>query len=417
MTQQDPLETLLKEENLQKVTRLIDVLPTIEKITDKLNEMDKKGELDFMLDMLSQAVSIADAIQKADLMNTLVSFGMDQIGKVQALWPLIEKITSDRAIKIIEQLDIDSTLTALEKLTPILNKLTSEKALKTLENIDYDSLLEYVSSLTPILNKLTSEKTLKVLQSLDIEALLSAAEIMTPSLTKLANIMTDMQKSGQMDNLINLMQQGLLLLDTIQKSDLVNTLIAFGMDQIGKVQALWPLIEKMTSEETLSVLQKVNIDGLLNAMNSLMPLMEKMTSDRAIKLIQQLDVEGMLGALEASMPMLKKLTDERTVKALAQMDMDSMINLLMKFAELQRTGVMDRMYKLMDVMADPQLVDTMVSVMEKMTKAIKIWANELPNVKPVGLTGLTGLTRDPDSKMALGVMVSLLKATGKAFKE
>ncbi|MEM2663422.1 MAG: hypothetical protein QW665_09200, partial [Metallosphaera sp.] len=242
MSQQDPLEILLKEENLQKVTKLMDVLPTFEKVAEKLSEMDKKGELDFMLDMLGQVVSIADAMQKADLMNTLVSFGMDQIGKVQALWPLLEKMTSDRVINIIQQLDIDSTLGALEKLAPVLNKLTSDKAIKVLQSIDYDSLLEYMGSLTPLLSKLTSEKTLKIIQSLDMDALLSAAETMTPTLTKLANMMSEMQKSGQLDNLMNLMQQGLALLDTVQKTDLVNTLIAFGMDQIGKVQALWPLL-------------------------------------------------------------------------------------------------------------------------------------------------------------------------------
>ncbi|MEM1859122.1 MAG: hypothetical protein QW396_01690, partial [Metallosphaera sp.] len=65
MSQQDPLEILLKEENLQKVTKLMDVLPTFEKVAEKLSEMDKKGELDFMLDMLGQVVSIADAMQKA----------------------------------------------------------------------------------------------------------------------------------------------------------------------------------------------------------------------------------------------------------------------------------------------------------------------------------------------------------------
>ncbi len=44
-------------------------------------------------------------------------------------------------------------------------------------------------------------------------------------------------------------------------------------------------------------------------------------------------------------------------------------------------------------------------------------ANDLPNVKPVGIGGLAGITRDQDSKYALGIMTSLLKATGKAFKE
>ncbi|EHP68248.1 Protein of unknown function (DUF1641) [Metallosphaera yellowstonensis MK1] len=417
MSQQDPLEILLKEENLQKITKLLDVLPTVEKITEKLSEMDRRGELDFMLDMLGQVVSIADAVQKADLMNTLVSFGMDQISKVQAIWPLMEKLTSDRVINIIQQLDIDSTLTALEKLTPILNKLTSEKALKVLQSIDYDSMLEYISSLTPVMNKLASERTMKIIQSLDLDSLLTAAESMTPAITKLANMMSEMQKSGQLDNLINLMQQGLSLLEAVQKADLVNTLVSFGMDQISKVQAIWPLMEKLTSEETLNLLQKLDLDSTLKAMDAMIPMLQKLTSERAINLMRQMDVEGMLGALEASMPLMKKLTSENTVKAISQLDMDSMINMLMKLAELQRAGVMDRMYKLIDVMADPQLVDTMVTVMEKFAKAMKIWAAELPNVKPVGIGGLAGITRDPDSKYALGIMTSLLKATGRAFKE
>jgi Protein of unknown function (DUF1641). len=152
-------------------------------------------------------------------------------------------------------------------------------------------------------------------------------------------------------------------------------------------------------------------------MDAMIPMLQKLTSERAINLMRQMDVEGMLGALEASMPLMKKLTSENTVKAISQLDMDSMINMLMKLAELQRAGVMDRMYKLIDVMADPQLVDTMVTVMEKFAKAMKIWAAELPNVKPVGIGGLAGITRDPDSKYALGIMTSLLKATGRAFKE
>jgi uncharacterized protein YjgD (DUF1641 family) len=264
MAENDPLETLLKPENLQKINKLVDALPTIEKLTDKLEDLDKKGELDFMLNLTDQAISIADAIQKADLMNTIIAFGMDQLPKIQAMWPLIEKLTSDRALNIIQQIDIDSTLTALEAMTPIMKKLTG---------------------------------------------------------------------------------------------------------------------------------------------------------DRTVKLIQQVDVEGLLSATESAMPIIKKLTDEKTVKIISQLDFDSMVTMMEKFAELQRNGTMDRMMKLIDVMSDPQLVDTMVTMMEKFSKVLKIWANELPNVKPVGTMGLLRISSDKDSAYALGMMTSLLKATGKAFRE
>jgi uncharacterized protein YjgD (DUF1641 family) len=417
MAENDPLETLLKPENLQKINKLVDALPTIEKLTDKLEDLDKKGELDFMLNLTDQAISIADAIQKADLMNTIIAFGMDQLPKIQAMWPLIEKLTSDRALNIIQQIDIDSTLTALEKLTPVMQRMTSEKALKILENIDYDTLLDYASKLTPLLSKLTSEKTLKIIESLDIDTLLNTAETMTPSLNKLASILNDMQKKGQLDNLMNLMEQGLSLIDAAQKADLVNALIAFGMDQLPKIQAMWPLIEKLTSDRALNIIQQIDIDSTLTALEAMTPIMKKLTGDRTVKLIQQVDVEGLLSATESAMPIIKKLTDEKTVKIISQLDFDSMVTMMEKFAELQRNGTMDRMMKLIDVMSDPQLVDTMVTMMEKFSKVLKIWANELPNVKPVGTMGLLRISSDKDSAYALGMMTSLLKATGKAFRE
>ncbi|MEW9491426.1 MAG: DUF1641 domain-containing protein [Candidatus Aramenus sulfurataquae] len=383
---EDTLEVLLKPENLQKVNKFVQVLPTVEKLVDKMEEWDKKGQLDLVMNLTDQVLSIVDAVQKADLINSLIAFGMDQLPKVQAVWPLLEKLTSEKALNLIQQMDVDAMLSALEKLTPVMQKLTSERALKVLESIDYDSLIDYTSKLTPLLSRLTSERTLKVIQSLDIDTLLSAVESMTPSLNKLATILNDMQKKGQLDALLNLIQQGLDLLDAVQKADLINSLIAFGMDQLPKVQAVWPLLEKLTSE-------------------------------KALNLIQQMDVEGLIGAMETAMPLLKKLTDEKTMKTLMQMDIDSMIGMMQKLAELQKSGVMDRMMKLMDVMADPQFLDTMLGVMEKMSKALKIWAADLPNVKPVGAVSLLRLTSDKDTSYALGVMTSLLKATGKAFRE
>ncbi|EWG07170.1 MAG: hypothetical protein ASUL_06613 [Candidatus Aramenus sulfurataquae] len=414
---EDTLEVLLKPENLQKVNKFVQVLPTVEKLVDKMEEWDKKGQLDLVMNLTDQVLSIVDAVQKADLINSLIAFGMDQLPKVQAVWPLLEKLTSEKALNLIQQMDVDAMLSALEKLTPVMQKLTSERALKVLESIDYDSLIDYTSKLTPLLSRLTSERTLKVIQSLDIDTLLSAVESMTPSLNKLATILNDMQKKGQLDALLNLIQQGLDLLDAVQKADLINSLIAFGMDQLPKVQAVWPLLEKLTSEKALNLIQQMDVDAMLSALEKLTPVMQKLTSEKALNLIQQMDVEGLIGAMETAMPLLKKLTDEKTMKTLMQMDIDSMIGMMQKLAELQKSGVMDRMMKLMDVMADPQFLDTMLGVMEKMSKALKIWAADLPNVKPVGAVSLLRLTSDKDTSYALGVMTSLLKATGKAFRE
>jgi Protein of unknown function (DUF1641). len=476
---QDPLETLLKPENLEKLNKIADSLPTIEKLTDKLNEMDKNGQLDFLLNLTDQTLSLLDAVQKADLINTLISFGMEQLPKIQAIWPIIEKLTSDKtlnllqqidldatlnaiealtpmiqkltsdkAISLLKQIDIDATLTAIEKLTPIMKTLTSDKALKVLESINYDALLDSTEKLTPVLQKLTSDKALKVLENLDVDTLLEATVELTPTLNRIAKTMAEMQKKGQIDELLNMMEQGVALLDAVQKADLINTLISFGMEQLPKIQAIWPIIEKLTSDRALALLQKIDVDTTLSAIEALTPMMQKltspkaisliqkfdvdstlaaiealtpmmqkMTSERAIKLVQQLDVEGLLTAMEASLPILKKLTDERTVKTLTQIDIDSMVNMMGKLAELQKNGVLDKMVRLIDVFSDPKLVDNLVLIMEKMSKALNIWVSELPNVKPVGTMGLLRMTSDKDASYALGMMKALLEATGKAFRE
>ncbi|ARM76659.1 DUF1641 domain-containing protein [Acidianus manzaensis] len=238
-----------------------------------------------------------------------------------------------------------------------------------------------------------------------------------PTIEKLTEKIVDMDKKGQVDFMLNLLDQTMSILDAVQKADLVNTLISFGMDQLPKIQAVWPIIEKLTSDRTLNLLQKIDLDATFNALEAMTPVLQKMTSDKAIKLMQQLDIESLLNTMEASMPLLKKLTDEKVVKTFTQLDIDSMINMMGKLSELQRSGALDRMIKLMDIMSDAQLMDTMTAMMEKMAKAIKIWSADLPNVKPVGTMGLLRMTSDKDTAYALGIMTSLLKATGKAFKE
>ncbi|MEM3351088.1 MAG: DUF1641 domain-containing protein [Saccharolobus sp.] len=412
----DPLEELLKPENLNRLSKIVDALPAIEKMTGKLAEMDKRGQVDFILSMLDQTISILDAVQKADLINTLISFGMDQLPKIQAIWPIIEKLTSEKAVNLLTQFDIDSILVALEKLTPVMKKLTSEKVIKILEQIDYDSLIDSTSRLTPILSKLTSDKTIKILESVDIDSLLNVTAKMTPTLNKLATIMDNMYSKGQIDMLINLMEQGISLIDAVQKADLINTLISFGMDQLPKIQAIWPIIEKLTSERTLNILQSIEWDSMFNALEALMPLMKQLTSERAVKIIQQFDVTSTLNAVEALMPVLKKLTDEKTIKTLSQLDVSSLVSLMGKFAELQKSGNLDRLMQLLDVMTDPQFMNGLLLVMDKFSKAFKAWVNDIPNVRPVGTMSLLRVGSDKDVGYALGLMINLAKEVGKTFR-
>ncbi|NON63584.1 hypothetical protein HLB03_12905 [Acidianus sp. DSM 29099] len=144
-----------------------------------------------------------------------------------------------------------------------------------------------------------------------------------------------------------------------------------------------------------------------------------MTSERTIKLLQQLDLDSLLSAMEVGIPVMQKMLNEKTIKMISQMDIDSMMGMMDKVAELQRSGALDRMMKLLDIMADPQLVDSMAMLMEKMSKMMKLWTSELGNVKPAGgaVLRLAGFPQDQDTRMGLGIAFSLLQAMGKAFKE
>ncbi|WOE51715.1 hypothetical protein RQ359_001041 [Sulfuracidifex metallicus DSM 6482 = JCM 9184] len=447
----DPLEILSNQETIESLSKLLEGMPSLVKVTSKLSEMDKKGELDVLMGILDQSASILDAVQKADLINTLITFSMDQIGKVQALWPLLEKMTSERALSLLQSMDIDGLLTAAEKMTPLLQKMTSDKALKLLDGMDIDGLLNATEKLMPIMQKMTNERALKALQSIDYDTLLEATEKLTPALNRMASMMVDLQNKGQLDMLLNTVEQGLSLLDAVQKADLINTLITFSMDQIGKVQALWPLLEKMTSERALSLLQSMDIDGLLTAAEKMTPLLQKMTSDKALKLLDGMDIDGLLNAteklmpimqkmtnertlkliegididsllltMEAAMPLLKKFTDPNMVKMLTQLDWDSMMGMMGKFAELQRTGVMDKMMSMMETFGDPQVIDGLVLMSSKFATAMKMWINELPSVKPAGngfLLKTAGIPADEDVRYAIGIMMSLAKDIGKVFRQ
>lgn len=238
-----------------------------------------------------------------------------------------------------------------------------------------------------------------------------------PTVEKLMTKLQDMDKKGELDFLWNLVDQVVSILDLVQKTDLINSVISFGMDQLPKIQALWPMIEKLTSDRVMNLIQQMDLDSTLRALEAMSPIFEKLTSDKAIKLLQQLDIEGLLNAMEAWMPMMNKLTDEKTVKLLSQIDIDPVLNAMQKIGELQKSGVLDRMVKLIDVIGDAQTIDALTTGMEKFAKALKIWVNDLPNVKPVTLTGLLRATSDKDNAYALGMMLSFLKAIGQAYKQ
>ncbi len=199
-------------------------------------------------------------------------------------------------------------------------------------------------------------------QELDLDKLLSEDNLSRlakmaealPALEKLSNLLTNLEKSGKLDNLLNLMQQGLDLLDAVQRAELVDAIIEFSMDQLPKVQAVWPLLEKLTSEDVLTRLQKLDVDGMVRMLDSLV--------------------------------------------------------------KLQESGAMQKLVELANVMADKDLVEALSTMITKTAPALKEWAKELPQTKPQGLVGITMSLNDPDVKFAMTAMISLLKKIGKALR-
>jgi len=199
-------------------------------------------------------------------------------------------------------------------------------------------------------------------QELDLDKLLSEDNLSRlakmaealPALEKLSNLLTQLEKSGRLDNLLNLMQQGLDLLDAVQRAELVDAIIEFSMDQLPKVQAVWPLLEKLTSEDVLTRLQKLDVDGMVRMLDSLV--------------------------------------------------------------KLQESGAMQKLVELANVMADKDLVEALSTMITKTAPALKEWAKELPQTKPQGLVGITMSLNDPDVKFAMTAMISLLKKIGRALR-
>jgi len=199
-------------------------------------------------------------------------------------------------------------------------------------------------------------------QELDLDKLLSEDNLSRlakmaealPALEKLSNLLTQLDKSGKLDNLLNLMQQGLDLLDAVQRAELVDAVIEFSMDQLPKVQAVWPLLEKLTSEDVLTRLQKLDVDGMVRMLDSLV--------------------------------------------------------------KLQESGAMQKLVELANVMADKDLVEALSTMITKTAPALKEWAKELPQTKPQGLVGITMSLNDPDVKFAMTAMISLLKKIGRALR-
>jgi len=126
------------------------------------------------------------------------------------------------------------------------------------------------------------------------------------------------------------------------------------MDQLPKVQAVWPLLEKLTSEDVLTRLQKLDVDGMVRMLDSLV--------------------------------------------------------------KLQESGAMQKLVELANVMADKDLVEALSTMITKTAPALKEWAKELPQTKPQGLVGITMSLNDPDVKFAMTAMISLLKKIGKALR-
>ncbi|PVU73206.1 hypothetical protein DDW10_02355, partial [Sulfolobales archaeon SCGC AB-777_J03] len=88
------LDKLLSEDNLSRLAKMAEALPALEKLSNLLTQLDKSGKLDNLLNLMQQGLDLLDAVQRAELVDAVIEFSMDQLPKVQAVWPLLEKLTS-----------------------------------------------------------------------------------------------------------------------------------------------------------------------------------------------------------------------------------------------------------------------------------------------------------------------------------
>ncbi|WP_230937892.1 DUF1641 domain-containing protein [Sulfolobus acidocaldarius] len=158
------------------------------------------------------------------------------------------------------------------------------------------------------------------------------------------------------------------------------------MDQIAKIQAIWPVIEKLTSEKTIKLLESIDLESTINALTSLSPLFKQLTSEKVIGTISQLDINSLLLLFE-------------------------------RFTYLQKTGALDRLLKVMEVFSDPQVVDGLVLFTQKFGVALKAWVNDLPSVKPVGTFGLIGALNNKDVGYTMGALLKLAEELGKSIRQ
>ncbi|MEM1626372.1 MAG: DUF1641 domain-containing protein [Sulfolobaceae archaeon] len=348
----DPIEKLLEPQTFEKIGKFIDATPTFEKIVDKLRELDSRGQLDSMLNLIDQAITLIDAIQKSELINALVSYALDQFSKLQTFWPIFEKLTSERTANLLQKIDIDSLISTAEKLTPVINKLTDEKVIKVLSSIDYDSLFSSLEKLTPTLNKFT--------QMLD-----------------------RLQTSGKLDTLLNITEQTIDLIDAVVKTELVNTLVSYAIDLLPTLQSIWPLFQKISDEKLIKSLQSMNLEELLTSFNNAIPL-------------------------------IKKFTEPEVIKTLSELDVNSLLNTLKLLSELQKNGTLDRLLTILKIFSNPEVANTLTLTLDKFSRALVQWYKELPNARPASVWSL--LRPDRDTAYGLGVLISLVREIGKSMR-
>jgi uncharacterized protein YjgD (DUF1641 family) len=380
----DPIEKLLEPQTFERLAKLIEASPTLEKIFEKLRELDTRGQLDTLLNIVDQGVSLIDAIQKADLINTLVAYGLDQISKLQTIWPLIEKLTSEKTFYLIQKIDLDSLLNTLDRISPMINKLTSEKTVKIIEQLDLDGLLESTSKLIPVLNKLTSEKTVKILTSLNYDSIISTIEKITPTINKLIEVIDRLQSAGKLDNLINVTEQTIDLIDAVIKTDLINTLVSYSIDLLPTFQSLWSLIQKFSDQKLIDLLKSMDIESLVSSINRAQPVIEKFTAPEVVKTLSEIDV-------------------------------NSLVKTLRFLTELQRSGTLDTLLGAIKTLTEPENVKALEFLSTKFSQALKSWYKELPTVRPASIWSL--IRPDKDTSYAIGALVSLLRELGKVMKQ
>lgn len=167
------------------------------------------------------------------------------------------------------------------------------------------------------------------------------------------------------------------------------------------------LLDTLIKPENLKTLAKI-----LDALPSIEKLMEK---------LNELDRKGQLDTLLKGLNELVFIVDllenGDLVQALVNFGMDQLNTvqalwpLLEKLQKMQESGVLEKLYNILDLLSDPKIVDKLNVIVSAVAKTAT------SEVKPASYTSVLTALRDKDIALALGFLLTLAKEMGKGLKQ